>query len=85
MVGVLHRPFFLGRVKSHPSNATFTSSIKNIPPVFDSINMSKNIYDFHFTKKAFAPEVNAGISTSFLYDLDGEPRDARPDIGCYER
>lgn len=73
------------KVKEDPVNATFTSSLKNISPAFDSINTSKNIYNFRFTKNTLAPAVDAGILTSFLYDLDGKPRDAMPDIGCYER
>jgi hypothetical protein len=53
--------------------------------MFDSINVSKNIYDFHFTKDPSAPAVNAGVVTQFPLDLDDKMRDAKPDIGCYER
>ena len=75
----------LYKAKTDPSEAHFISSIKNIPPAFDSINVSRNIYDFHFTKDATAPAINAGIVTPFPFDLDGKPRDAAPDIGSYER
>ena len=75
----------LYKAETDPSEANFISSIKNISPAFDSINISRNIYDFHFTKSPSAPAVNAGIPTTFLYDLDGKLRDATPDIGCYER
>jgi hypothetical protein len=75
----------LYKAKTDPSPATFISPIKNNPPLFDSINTSRNIYDFHFAKNAAAPAVNAGIMTSFPFDLDGKARDATPDIGCYER
>jgi len=75
----------LYKAKNDISNATFISSIKNEEPMFDSIDVSENIFDFHFTKNASAPAVNKGIKTAFLYDLDGKLRDAMPDIGCYER
>ncbi len=75
----------LYKAKNEINNATFVSSIKNEKPMFDSINVSENIFDFHFTKNASAPAVNAGTKTTYLYDLDGKLRDANPDIGCYER
>ena len=75
----------LYKAKNEIANATFTASIKNEPPMFDSINVSKNIYDFHFNNNPISPAVNAGVVTSFPYDLDDKLRDATPDIGCYER
>ena len=53
--------------------------------MFDSINVSKNIFDFHFNDHPNSPAVNAGVATPFLYDLDDKLRDSQPDIGCYER
>lgn len=75
----------LYKAKNEISNATFISSIKNENPMFDSINVSKNIFDFHFNNNPTSPAVNAGIMTPFLYDFDDKKRDAKPDIGCYER
>ena len=75
----------LYKAKSNINNATFMSSIKNELPMFDSVNTSKNIYDFHFNNKPNSPAVNAGVATPFLYDLDNKLRDGMPDIGCYER
>lgn len=72
----------LYKAKEDPANVTFISSIKNVPPAFDTINTSKRIFDFHL--KPGAPGINAGITTSFLYDLDGKARDQKPDLGCYE-
>lgn len=74
----------LYKAKDDPANAAFISSMKNIPPAFDSINTSKNSYDFHITKYA-SPAIDAGATTIFKYDLDGKPRDGNPDIGCYEK
>ncbi len=67
------------------SNATFIAPIKNENPMFDSIDVSHNIFDFHFNNHPNSPAVNAGTVTVFPYDLDDHPRDATPDIGCYER
>lgn len=75
----------LYKAKDEINNASFVSSIKNTNPMFDSINVSRNIYDFHFNNNPTSPAVNAGVATPFLYDLDGKLRDAMPDIGCYER
>ena len=75
----------LYKAKNDIANATFIASIKNASPMFDSINISKNIFDLHFTKNQSAPAVNAGVTTQFPLDLDDKVRDAKPDIGCYER
>lgn len=75
----------LYKAKDPIENGTFISSIKNENPLFDSINISQNIFDFHFNSHPSSPAVNAGTNTPFLYDLDNKKRDALPDIGCYER
>lgn len=75
----------LYKAKNNITNATFVSSIKNEAPMFDSIDVSRNIFDFHFNNHPNSPAVNAGTVTPFLYDLDDKKRDANPDIGCYER
>ncbi len=75
----------LYKAKDQISNADFISSIINEPPMFDSINVSRNIFDFHFANHPNSPAVDAGVVTPFLYDLDDKLRDSKPDIGCYER
>ena len=75
----------LYKAKNDIANASFISSIKNQDPMFDSINVSKNIYDFHLNNKPSSPALNAGMPTSFIYDLDDKLRNDPPDIGCYER
>lgn len=75
----------LYKAKVDPSDATFDTSIKNMDPLFDSINVSKNYYDFHFNSHPGSPAIDAGVITSFPKDLDDKLRDAKPDIGCYER
>jgi predicted secreted protein len=69
-----------------PTNATILASIKNQLPLFDSINTSKQFYDFRFTKNANAPAINKGVLTAFPKDLDDKPRaNGIPDIGSYEK
>jgi hypothetical protein len=75
----------LYKAKNDIANASFISSIKNENPMFDSINISKNIFDFHFNNNPTSPAIDAGSPTTFLYDLDDKKRDAKTDIGCYER
>lgn len=74
------------RSLADPLNSTLSGNIKNADPLFDSINVSKNIFDFRVTKNAAAPGINAGMATGFLKDLDDKTRNVGlPDIGCYEK
>ncbi len=76
----------LFRVASDPANSTLTSNIKNQNPSFDSIDVSKRIFDFRVTKNSMAPGINAGIATGFPKDLDDKNRSVGlPDMGCYEK
>lgn len=53
-------------------------------PQFDSVDLSRRIFDFHL--KAGSPGVNAGVNTGVPLDLDGAPRPVGlPDLGAYER
>ncbi len=75
----------LYKAKNIPLNSVFTSAVQNADPLFDSINVSKNYYDFHFNNHMASPAIDSGAITSFPFDLDDKLRDAMPDIGCYER
>jgi hypothetical protein len=76
----------LYKVLHDPANATLTASIKNQTPLFDSINTTKRIFDFHFNNNSNAPAINKGVTTSFTKDLDDRPRaNGLPDLGCYEK
>ncbi|MEO6636943.1 MAG: hypothetical protein ABIN25_01630, partial [Ginsengibacter sp.] len=69
-----------------PADATFSGNVlKNMDPLFDSIDVSKNYYDFHFRKDPAAPAIDMGSVTSFKQDLDDSLRIGVPDLGCYER
>lgn len=74
----------LWKVQTQPSNVTLNQVINNQPPLFDSINTSKNYYDFRL--RSGSPAINAGVSTSVINDLGGNPRPVlQPDLGCFEK
>jgi hypothetical protein len=74
------------RVVNDPANSTLTGNIVNGDPSFDSIDISKKIFDFRITKNAGAPGLDAGVLTGFPKDLDDNNRNiGLPDLGCYEK
>ena len=76
----------LYRATNDPANTVITQSIKNIDPAFDSVDVTRQFYNFRITKNALAPGINKGISTSLLKDLDDKNRNIGiPDIGAYEK
>jgi hypothetical protein len=75
----------LYRVQADPGNSTLTGNIKNQDPLFDSIDVTKRIFDFRISKTV-GPGTNKGVVTSFTKDLDDGNRNAGlPDLGCYEK
>ncbi len=63
--------------------AVINNSIRNIDPQFDSIDAVNRYFDFHTSP--FSPALDAGMPTSWPFDLDGNARNlTQPDIGCYE-
>ncbi|MEP6615219.1 MAG: hypothetical protein ABJA57_01505 [Ginsengibacter sp.] len=72
---------------THDPNAILNQVIKNADPLFDSINVDKQYFDFHFNNNPGSPAVDAGILTLFPKDLDDTPRvnGLLPDLGSYER
>ena len=74
------------RSAADPSNSTLTGNIRNADPSFDSIDVTKNIFDFRITKNTASPAINAGTLTGFTKDLDDKNRNVGlPDLGCYEK
>ena len=71
--------------KTNPANVTITNSLKDVNPIFEEINYTKNIFNFHI--KSNSPCINAALAPSLIVDLDGKPRPIgiRADIGCYEK
>ena len=81
---IVNFDYNLWRAKTPPQNITSQNIISNTPPLFDSVNISKNYYDFRL--KPASPAVDAGKLTSVNIDLDGNPRPAgQPDLGCFEK
>jgi hypothetical protein len=71
--------------QTDPANTTFNNSLKNLPPVFDSIDAGRRYYDFRISNPT-APGVNKGIATGLPKDLDDKNRNVGvPDLGAYER
>lgn len=74
----------LWKVQTTPANITSNQIINNQPPQFDSINTSKNYYDFRL--QASSPAINKGVNAGVTTDLDGKPRSVGlPDLGCFEK
>ena len=75
----------LWKVKTIPLNTTVANVINNQNPVFDSINASKNYFNFRL--KEGSPAISAGgLGSNILIDLDGNPRPVGlPDLGAYEK
>lgn len=76
------------RINTAPQNSTLNPNsiqLKNQDPLFDSINVSKNYYDFRL--QANSPAKDKGSNTAITIDLDGKPRPIGPfpDVGCYEK
>jgi hypothetical protein len=76
----------LWKVKTPPQDIISSGIISNLDPQFDSINVSKNYYDFRLTKNN-SPAIDAGTDSSVAIDLDGAMRPAgvKPDLGCFEK
>lgn len=74
----------LWKVQTTPANITSNQLINNQSPQFDSVNTSRNYYDFRL--KASSPALNKGINAGIATDLDGKPRTVGlPDLGCFEK
>ena len=66
-----------------PSGVVTSNLIPNQDPQFDSINVSRRIYNFRL--REFSPARQAGLNAGVLTDLDGRPRlSTTPDLGAYE-
>jgi hypothetical protein len=77
----------LYKALNDPLNTTLSSVITNIDPLFDSIDINNNYFDFRITKDLSAPGIDNGTTVPQPADLDDNPRTAGtlPDMGCYEK
>lgn len=74
----------LWKVQTAPSNITSNQIINNQVPLFDSVNTTKNYYDFRL--QTASPAINKGMGAGVTTDLDGKPRPVGlPDLGCFEK
>ena len=74
----------LWKVVNTPSNIVFTGIINNQNPLFDSIDVQKQYYNFRLP--ANSPAVNKGVNAGVNIDLDGLSRPVGlPDLGCFEK
>jgi len=74
----------LWKVKTVPLGVSINQIINDQNPAFDSINVSKNYYNFRL--KSISPAINKGANTSITNDLDNKPRPVGlPDLGCFEK
>jgi len=75
----------LWKVKTAPTGVTVTGMIAGADPMFDSVNVSRNYYDFHL--RTGSPAIDKGAPTGLTVDLDGKARvvGAGPDLGGYEK
>lgn len=68
-----------------PLNTQLQSVIKNIDPLFDTIDYANQVFNFRINNP-LAPGIDKGTSTIFTKDLDDHPRNLSfPDLGCYEK
>jgi hypothetical protein len=73
----------LWKVQTAPANIVSSQIINNQPPLFDSIDISRNYYDFRL--KPGSPAINKAVNAGVVIDLDGLSRPVGlPDLGCFE-
>jgi hypothetical protein len=73
--------------EGNPSSCNIVSSLLNIDPLFDSIDVFHNYFDFNITKDNTSAVIDNGTMTSFNRDLNDNTRlsGLATDIGCYEK
>lgn len=77
----------LWKVQAAPIGADPPSgNVINQNPLFNSINISKNYYDFRLKSNPLSPAIDKGnLMTVGTPDLDGKQRINTPDLGCFEK
>ncbi len=70
-----------------PPNSISNACILNQNPLFDSVDISNNVFVFRTNKDPLAPGIDMGTTTSFNVDIENNPRISgiATDIGCYEK
>lgn len=73
--------------ETDPADAVFNTCLNGTDPLFDSIDVVRNYYDFRTFSNQSAPGIDNGTLTSYPKDLDNQNRVSgnATDIGCYEK
>ena len=74
----------LYKATQDPAFSTLTANLKNLDPLFDSVNTGNRFFNFRLQTKP-SPAINKGIPAGIPTDLDGKNRDSQPDMGAYEK
>lgn len=69
---------------SDPVATLLADNLKNLDPRFDSVDIAKRFFDLRIQRRG-SPAVDKGLQAGIQTDIEGKPRDARPDMGCYEK
>lgn len=73
----------LWKVQTVPQGITSNQIINDQKPLFDTIDVSRQYYNFRLRDES--PAKNKGVVTGLTTDLDGKPRAVGlPDLGCFE-
>jgi hypothetical protein len=78
----------LWKVQTTPPDITTNQSNINFNPLFDSIDVSHQYYNFRLKAgPPPSPAIDKGTLAGVLIDLDGKPRPVGPlpDLGCFEK
>jgi hypothetical protein len=85
---VVNFSYNLWKVQSAPADITTSLSNINLNPLFDSIDVSHQYYNFRLRPgPPPSPAIDKGTNASVFIDLDGKPRPVgvQPDLGCFEK
>jgi hypothetical protein len=67
-----------------PAASLLADNLRNLDPRFDSIDIAKRHFDLRIQRRG-SPAVDKGLPAGIPTDIEGRPRDGRPDMGCHEK
>jgi len=74
----------LYKAKDDLTDAVLTDCLRNLDPLFDSVDISHMVFDLHLDRNP-SPALDKGVPGPVTTDLDDRPRGVLPDLGCHER
>ena len=73
------------KAATEPTGVSFLNSYNNFDPLFDTVEVFHNKFDFHISDIS-SPTIDTGLPVTEPADLDNNPRTVNnTDIGCYEK